>query len=267
MNKSSILLEAFVLLIVFPIEASAYYPGDIVGIYTVSPCQYLTVEINSYGLKFIDCNEVSLNTWHCDCVNNSFDLKAEILPDAPSIDYRISIEIFNPKEEKKEVKKVVPFSAGVVFYAQKTPAPTPLPSPSPMPTPTTTPEKEQDKTEKIEVGVGCDCNVLQDGIRTFKNQLHDALQKLNDCDQERTVLREDISACLDAYSQYAMLKKENEKCIRKKTFYQITCIPLAILLLLCLYALFSRAEEENNSSKKESKNATSTSIEVANNES
>lgn len=244
------------MLIVFPIGAFAYYPGDIVDIYTVSLCKYLTVGVNSYGLKFIDCNEVSPNTWHCDCVNNSFDLKAEILPDAPSIDYRISIEIFNPKEEKKEVKKVMPFSAGIVFYAQKTPAPTPSPSPSPMPTPITTPEKEQDKMDKIEVRSECDCNELQDRIRTLKNQLQKALRKLNDCNRERTVLEKDISACSDAYSQYAMLKKENEKCTQEKISFQIICIIISILLLFCLYALFSRAEEENSKDKKEPKNPT-----------
>jgi len=230
-NKSSILLEAFVLLIVFPIGAFAYFPGDIVDIYTVSPCQYLTVGVNSYGLKFIDCNEVSPNIWHCDCVNNSFDLKAVILPDAPSIDYQISIEIFNPEDEKKEVKKVVPFSGGVVFYAQKTPTPAPSPSPSPTPIATPAPTTPTPHEEERGCGGGGASRICYD-------ELVDLNKKFNSYKE----------AC---ETQKMVLIKYIGKAELERSLWQIVSLLLAVLLVVCLFALFNASEENEETKKSE----------------
>jgi len=231
--------------------AYAYYPGDIVDVYTVSPCQSLTVISEPEGLDFLDCEEEN-GVWHCTCVDNQFKLRAKIREDAQPTDYKITIQIFNP-EKKEIVEKVVPQIYGCgrcARFRRATPTPTPTPSPSPTPTPTITPEeKPGEEIEEAE----CNCNALRKNIKTLENQLQDVLQKLNTCKHEREVMAEEIADINTAYNVYyearSRLQETYEKCVREKTLFQITFIVTTILLLFCLYALFSRAEKEDKNDK------------------
>ncbi|MHA1835273.1 MAG: hypothetical protein ACTSV7_14960 [Candidatus Baldrarchaeia archaeon] len=244
--------EEILLMLILPV-AFSYFPGDTINVYSVEPCESLKVYVNSYGLSFLDCNEITPVMFECSCINNRFDLVARIKDDAPATTYTISIEIHLPTEETKiEEKEIayVPSGGGkkppAKYYK---PAPTSLPIPetpspteTPVPTESPTPAEPSPSptiTETPEFPEVTDCNRLKALYETLLAKHKKLKSEYNEIKEERDTWIVMATNCYDtAY-------ESQRKCEQEKRAWAVAFLISSIMLLAFLYAFFRKPPEKD----------------------